>query len=201
MTTNLTGCSACLAGAFRFAQRMCPRDKAASVYDDDCLAGFSDRDLLVPANSTVTQDTSTLYQFFNPGSLAGDATLVRAAVRELLAQTAQEAAANNSKPPAPARFVTASMDASSAVPLVLYSLAQCTPDLSAGDCLACLRWIIGMVNDTASLSNGGRILVLRCNVRFESFLFYDGAPMKRITSSSSPPAPPVPAPATNTSMT
>ena len=152
----------------------------------------------MPANNTVTQDTGTLFQFFNPGSLAGDATLVGAGVRELLAQTAQEAA-NSSKQPA--RFATAVMDASSSVPQALYSLAQCTPDLSAGDCLACLRWIIGKINDTASVRNGERILVLRCNVRFETFLFYDGAPMKRITSSSSPPAPPVPAPATNTSMT
>ncbi|PAN48113.1 hypothetical protein PAHAL_9G359700 [Panicum hallii] len=195
MTSNLTGCSACVAGAFRYAQRMCPLDKAASVYDDGCLAGFSSRDLLVPANNTVTQDTGTLFQFFNPGNLAGNATLVGAGVRDLLAQTAQEAA-NNSKPPA--RFATAVMDASSSVPQALYSLAQCTPDLSAGDCLACLRWIIGMVNDTVSVRNGGRILVLRCNVRFETFLFYNGAPMKRITSSSGPPASPAPAPTTNT---
>uniref|UniRef100_K4ALZ6 Uncharacterized protein n=1 Tax=Setaria italica TaxID=4555 RepID=K4ALZ6_SETIT len=192
MTNNLTGCSDCVAGSFRYAQRMCPNDRAASVYDDGCLVGFSNRNFLVPANNNVTQDTSTLFEFWNPGSLAGNATLVSAGVRDLLAQTAQEAANNNGTP---ARFATAVMDASASATQTLYSMAQCTPDLSAGDCLSCLRWLIGMVNDTTSVRKGGRILVLRCNVRFETNMFNEGPPMKRITpSSSGPPAPPVPAP-------
>ncbi|CAN6288601.1 unnamed protein product [Urochloa humidicola] len=202
MAGNLTGCGACVAGAFRFAQRACPSDKAAAVYDDGCLVGFSDRRdiLLAPANSSsVARDNSTLFEFFNPGSLAGDAAVVGAAVRDLLNQTAQEAAAGNgSGNGTPPRFATAVMVASASVTQTLYSMAQCTPDLTAGDCLACLRWLVGMVNATAAVRNGGRILVLRCNVRFEAFMFYDGTPMKRITpSSGGTPAPPVPAPTTD----
>lgn len=64
----------------------------------------------------------------------------------------------------------------------LYSLAQCTPDLSAGDCLACLQRLIGMVNATTSVRQGGRIFVLRCNIRFETFMFFD-QPMRRIDQS------------------
>ncbi|CAN6299943.1 unnamed protein product [Urochloa humidicola] len=198
MADNLTGCGACVAGAFRYAQRVCPFDKAAAVYDDGCLVGFSDRrDLLaVPTNSSVTQDATTLFPFFNPGNLTGDPAVVGAGVRDLLNQTAQEAAAASGGSSTPARFVTAVMDASRSITQSLYSLAQCTPDLSAGDCLACLRWLVSMVNATTSVRNGGRILVLRCNVRFETFMFYDGTPMKRITPSSGTPATPVPAPTT-----
>lgn len=201
MTSNLTGCSACVAGAFRYADQTCPNDKAASIYDDACLLGFSSRaDLLViPANysnNVTQQDTSsTLYQFWNPDDLAGDATVVGAAVRDLLTQTAQEAASNGT------RFATAVMVPSSSVSKTLYSLAQCTPDLTAGDCLACLQWVVGMVNATTSVRNGGRILVLRCNVRFETFMFYQGPPMKRVTPSSGAPASPIPAaPTANKSM-
>ncbi|KAF8689278.1 hypothetical protein HU200_042071 [Digitaria exilis] len=189
MTGNLTGCSACVSGAFRYAQQGCPNAKAASVYDDACLLGFSSQ--AYSNINNVTQDASTLFEFWNSHELAGDATVVSAAVEDLLAQTAQEAADNTT------RFATAVMDASSAVSQTLYSMAQCTPDLAAGDCLACLRWVVGMVNATTSVRNGGRVLVLRCNVRFETFLFYQGSPMKRITPSSSPPAPPPPAPTTN----
>ncbi|CAN6318981.1 unnamed protein product [Urochloa humidicola] len=198
MADNLTGCGACVAGAFRYAQLVCPFDKAATVYDDACLVGFSDRRdlLLAPVNSSVALDNSTLSEFFNPGSLGGDPAVVGAGVRDLLNQTAQEAAAATGGNGTPALFATAVMDASSSITQSLYSLAQCTPDLSAGDCLACLRWLVGMVNATTSVRNGGRILVLRCNVRFEAFMFYDGTPMKRITPSSGTPAPPVPAPTT-----
>jgi hypothetical protein len=194
ITNNITGCGNCIAGSFQYAQKMCTYHKAASVYDDDCLLGFSNNNFLVPANNNVTQDNSTLFQFWN---FVGNTTVAAADVRYLLTQTAQEAATR------PTRFTTAFMDASSSANPTLYSLAQCTPDLSAGDCLACLQWIVSMVNaTTTSVQNGGRILVLRCNVRFETFLFYDGTPMKRITPSSAPPTPPIPAPTpmTNKSM-
>jgi hypothetical protein len=77
----------------------------------------------------------------------------------------------------------------------LYSLAQCTPDLSTGDCLACLQWLVGTVNATNVVRMGGRIFVLRCNVRFEAFPFYDDKSMRRIPFSSPLSMAPAPAPA------
>ncbi|XP_066374595.1 cysteine-rich receptor-like protein kinase 10 [Miscanthus floridulus] len=183
---------ACVNNSFAYAQKMCPYAKAASVYDDDCLVGFSSSNILVPANN-ITRDMSTLFQYWNPTSITGDATVVAADVNYLLTQTARVAAATS-----PRRFATAFMDASSSSIPTLYSLAQCTPDLSADDCLACLQRIVGVVNATTSVLLGGRVLVLRCNFRFENMMFYEGAPMMRITpSSSGPPASPFPAPTTN----
>jgi hypothetical protein len=195
ITGNLTGCAACVNNSFAYAQKMCPNAKAASVYDDDCLVGFSSSNILVPANN-ITRDMSTLFQYWNPTSITGDATVVAADVNDLLTQTARVAAATS-----PRRLATAFMDASSSSIPTLYSLAQCTPDLSADDCLACLQRIVGVVNATTSVRLGGRVLVLRCNFRFENMMFYEGAPMRRITpSSSGPPASPFPAPTTNKSM-
>ncbi|XP_062200411.1 cysteine-rich receptor-like protein kinase 10 [Phragmites australis] len=188
--TNVTACSACVADSFQYAQQMCPFHKGAAVYYDDCLLGFSGNNILAPSNN-ITQDNSTLFQYWNQQTIAGDPALVTADVRELLTQTAQEAAGTAR------RFATTFMDASSSAIPTLYSLAQCTPDLSAADCLACLQRIIGLVNATTSVRVGGRILLLRCNIRFEAFMFYYGQPMKRITPSSIAPAPPVPAPTTN----
>ncbi|KAJ1295818.1 hypothetical protein BS78_01G252100 [Paspalum vaginatum] len=193
ITTNLTGCSTCIAGCFQYARKMCPFDKAASIYDDNCLFGFSNKNILSQANN-ITQDMSTFFQYWNQQIIAGNATLVTAAVHGMLTQTAQVAATNK-----PRLFATTVMDASgNAMPTTLYSMAQCTPDLSAADCQACLQQIIGLVNATLSVRLGGRVLLLRCNIRYENILFYDGAPMKRITaSSSSPPAPSPLAPVTN----
>ncbi|AQK80287.1 Putative DUF26-domain receptor-like protein kinase family protein [Zea mays] len=187
-SSNLTGCAACVKNSFAYAQRTCPHAKAASVYDDDCLLGFSSSDILIPANNM-----STLFQYWNPASIpGGDASMVSADVKDLLTQTARAAASS------PRRFATAFMDASGSSIPTLYSLAQCTPDLSAGDCLACLQRLVSLLNATTSVRLGGRVLVLRCNFRFENMMFYDGAPTTRVTtpSSSGPPAPPFPAPTT-----
>ncbi|KAL6642583.1 hypothetical protein ACP70R_020764 [Stipagrostis hirtigluma subsp. patula] len=182
-------CRDCVAASFRDAQQGCPNGKTATVFYEDCLLGYSgDDDILAPASATE-EDDGTLFQTWNPANIFGDAGVVSADVHGLLNGTAQYAAA------AAARFATAFMDSTSSAIPTLYSMAQCTPDLSAGDCLACLRRIVGMVNATTSVRLGGRIYVLRCNFRFEAFMFYEGPPMQRISPASASPATPVPAPA------
>uniref|UniRef100_A0ACD5UK02 Uncharacterized protein n=1 Tax=Avena sativa TaxID=4498 RepID=A0ACD5UK02_AVESA len=173
-----TACGVCVEASFK----TCPTDVLTStVYYDDCLLGLSSHGFLKPPN--ITED-GTLYQSWKD-NIAGDADTIAAAVHELLAGTAHDAAANET------RFATTVMDFISAASGKLYSLAQCTPDLSQGDCLACLQRLIAMVNATMATSGpkGGRILVLRCNIRFEGFSFYDSEPMRQINLSSVAPAP------------
>jgi len=75
----------------------------------------------------------------------------------------------------------------------MYSLVQCTPDLSAGDCQACLRRLLGTVNSTMALRMGAQIYVIRCYFRYETYVFYDSQSMLHV-GPSSPPAPaPIPA--------
>ncbi|TVU23979.1 hypothetical protein EJB05_26371, partial [Eragrostis curvula] len=179
---NRTGCSACVAGAFRYARQSCPGGKAAAVYDDDCLLGFSDGSGILATSNY--QDRSYMFQSWHQQSIPGrDPAEVGAGVRDMLNQTARLAAARAG------RFVTAFMDCSGggAVRTTLYSLAQCTPDMSAADCLACLQGLIGMLSATTSVLQGGRVLILRCNLRYDSMRFFndDNASMVRITPSSS----------------
>uniref|UniRef100_M8ARJ6 Cysteine-rich receptor-like protein kinase 10 n=1 Tax=Aegilops tauschii TaxID=37682 RepID=M8ARJ6_AEGTA len=185
---NDTACADCVAASFQGAQQTCPNDEAATVYYDyddvnnqrpGCVLGFSgDSDFLSPAAGLT--ENGTLFEAWNPGNISADATITAADVHKLLTVTAQDSAADTAR-----RYSTAVMDA---VP-TLYSLAQCTPDLSAGDCLVCLQRLIGMVNATTSVRQGGRIFVLRCNIRFETFMFFD-QPMRRINPSSITQAPP-----------
>ncbi|GJN12389.1 hypothetical protein PR202_ga30662 [Eleusine coracana subsp. coracana] len=188
ITTNLTACSACVANAFNYSQQACSFARGAAVYDDDCLLRFSGADFLAgPPNVT---ENATLFEFWNDVTIPGDASLVGSDVRDMLTQTAQFAAADERR-----RFAAAFMDATATT---LYSMAQCTPDLSAEDCRECLRRIMGgTVNATTSTRLGGRVLVTRCNFRFEANRFFsDDQSMQRITPSSAiSPATPVPAPA------
>ena len=196
---NDTACADCVAASFQHAQQTCPNDEAATVYYDydetnalkpGCLLGFSgDRGFLSTASGTT--GNGTFFQYFNTVNIAGNAGVVAAAVRQLLSQTARDAAA------AARRFATGFMDGGTTT--TLYALAQCTPDLSAGDCVACLQRLVGSINATNSVRLGGRIFRLRCNVRFEAFMFFDDKNIRPILSPSSLAQAPAPAPA-NKSM-
>ncbi|KAM0837739.1 hypothetical protein ACQ4PT_061437 [Festuca glaucescens] len=184
---NTTACKDCIAASFQEAQQACPYSKGAQL---SCLLGFSGDDgSLGPAASGIT-DNSTLFQSWNQEIVTGDAGVVADGVHALLNGTATYAATTQS------RFATVVMDSVNSPIPALYSLAQCTPDLSAGDCLACLQHLVGMVNATTSVLKGGRILVLRCNIRFELFQFYNGLPLQRMSPLSIAPASPVRAPST-----
>jgi hypothetical protein len=197
-TINTTACKNCVASSFKYAQKMCPdRKTGATVYYDydevsalqpGCILGFSgDGGFLSPASSTT--GNVTFFQYWNTVNITGNARVVAAAVRELLAATARDAAAT-------ARgFATAFMDSIGGGSPTLYSLAQCTPDLSAGDCLSCLQRLVGTVNATNVVRMGGRIFVLRCNIRFEAFSFYEDKSTRRIPFSSPSSMAPAPAPA------
>jgi hypothetical protein len=69
ITSNLTrqavtGFAACVNNSFGYVQKMCPYAKAASVYDDDCLLGFSNSNILVPANNITRDDDDAVYLFW-----------------------------------------------------------------------------------------------------------------------------------------
>ncbi|KAM3346252.1 hypothetical protein ACQJBY_020681 [Aegilops geniculata] len=188
-TTNLTACRECLNSALNYALKMCPNSRTATVYFDydevnalrpGCLLGFSDDgSFLSPASGTT--GNGTFFQYFNKvASIPGNTGVVADAVRELLRQTAQDAATTAR------RFATAFMDSiGRGTTTTLYSLVQCTPDLSTAYCLACLEQLLGTVTTTNSLRLGGRIFLLRCNVRFDAFMFFDDKNIQRIPSPSS----------------
>jgi len=55
----------------------------------------------------------------------------------------------------------------------LYSLGQCTRDLSSHDCTSCLNDVIVTAIPWSNLGSvGGRIIYPSCNLRFELFQFY-----------------------------
>ena len=55
---------------------------------------------------------------------------------------------------------------------MLYTLVQCTPDLSGSDCNWCLQIAIANLPGCCGGKQGGRVLSPSCNVRFEVYPFY-----------------------------
>lgn len=57
----------------------------------------------------------------------------------------------------------------------LYALVQCTKDLSAGDCNACLNKATADILSCCYFSRGARLLSRSCYLRYELYAFYNGA--------------------------
>ncbi|XVE51383.1 hypothetical protein DITRI_Ditri02bG0035700 [Diplodiscus trichospermus] len=67
----------------------------------------------------------------------------------------------------------------------IYAVAQCTPDLSPGDCNDCLKNAKDSLSECCSGKLGARFLTPRCNIRYDNNKFH--GPLDAI-----PPAPPAP---------
>ncbi|KAM4114002.1 hypothetical protein ACJW30_04G037600 [Castanea mollissima] len=71
----------------------------------------------------------------------------------------------------------------------LYSVVQCTPDLSVQDCSDCLAGAMGEIPNCCDGKQGGRVIKPSCNFRFEVSLFYDPTADNTSSPSLSPPPP------------
>ncbi|CAN6288599.1 unnamed protein product [Urochloa humidicola] len=185
---NDTACGECVAATFAkiFNWTLSPGQEcftAVSYFGGPCILVYNTDDFL---NATAAANGGDApFELWNDKNITGgDASLIVGLKQELLERTVETAAGA-----APRRFATGVADSGTTFPPV-YSLAQCTPDMSAGDCLACLRRLLGMVNSTMALRMGAQIHVIRCYFRYETYLFYDSQPMLRLgPSSAQAPAP------------
>jgi hypothetical protein len=84
----------------------------------------------------------------------------------------------------------------------IYGVVQCTPDQAAAACRACLEALRVDMPKVFAGRIGGRFDAVWCNLRYETFLFYDGDPTVRLAASSSPgsSSSPLPSPSPSPSL-
>ncbi|OAY63346.1 Cysteine-rich receptor-like protein kinase 25 [Ananas comosus] len=181
---NATHCRACLDGASNDTQQLCPYDKAAVIWYDFCLLRYSKKNLtsdffdnsqqvFMWNTQNITGErfpgytrNKTIYDFFNQ------------VVNTLMSDVANWAASNsNSGKP----FATGELTITNAFPTI-YGLVQCAPDMSGPECRQCLQGLIGEMLNWFDGRQGGRILGVWCNLRYEVYPFYDGNPTIRLSS-------------------
>ncbi|GJM95406.1 hypothetical protein PR202_ga12139 [Eleusine coracana subsp. coracana] len=182
-TNDTSACSSCVTNAFRNARRLCALNKGATLYADACILRYADWDFLT--NTTSDDDNSQPYVASSHRNVsAAKAAAFDAASARLINATAELAAADPVK-----RFGTGEESFDETYYPVIYSLAQCTPDMSAADCRACLGDMIRAVTPKYFAGKeGGRAFGVRCNFRFQTFPFFHGNPMLQILQA--PPMPP-----------
>lgn len=166
---NASACKDCVTTGFQDAQQLCAFSKEATVYYDSCLLSFSDGNFL-----STTTNGGNVALLMNTQNFTESEDSIRLLLFTLLNDTA-ESAVNSSR-----RFTTARMDISS-LP-TMYCAVQCTPDLTADECAACLQDFPQLTLQYLDGRRGGRVLGVRCNMRYEIYSFYQGDPTLRIIS-------------------
>ncbi|KAF3320604.1 cysteine-rich receptor-like protein kinase 10 [Carex littledalei] len=169
---NLTACSSCLNQATQDIQNLCSYYKEAIIYYDSCFLRYSNQNFLSSPDYT-SNNPEILGSSQNVGV---SVTRFDNLVDYLMNSTADYASFNDSK-----RFGTSQMNTTDSFP-VIRGLVQCTPDTSGSNCRLCLQYQIGLMPQFFSGKQGGRILNVWCNLRYEIYQFYSGAALLTLTA-------------------
>ncbi|XP_006658654.2 cysteine-rich receptor-like protein kinase 10 [Oryza brachyantha] len=175
--SNSSACEACVATAFQDAQQLCAYDKEVSIAYNLCYLRFSD------ANFLSSTDNSGLIDLYNEGNITGDVGRYNRAITRLINATAVEAEVS------PRLFARGEVPFDDPQYPKIYSMAQCSPDLTRAQCGRCLDNLIGRWWQTFQANTvGTRSIGTRCNMRAELYSFASG--MVLLPPDAAGPAPP-----------
>jgi hypothetical protein len=157
-------CVDCLAEGFVQAASRCPSSVDATMYYDQCQLRFSDQDFLAGAGAGAANMPESAASNMNKVS-TGNAAAFDSLVTRLV-DAVSDAASNRSTRYATgqAGFPPENMN--------VYALVQCTQDLTTGQCRECLTDLIDQMPRLFAGKVGGRILGVRCHIRYEKDVFF-----------------------------
>ncbi|KAI4295834.1 hypothetical protein L6164_035835 [Bauhinia variegata] len=167
---SMESCQSCIATARQDIVKLCPQAEEAVIWEDECQLRYSNRNFFGKVNVTGNIGKDNIQNISAPEKL-------QSAVNDVLYNITEMAAFNSS----------ANMYATTEAPFedkTIYALVQCTGDLSAADCSACLKSAIKDIPGCCYASIGARILSRSCYLRYEFYPFYEGATGPTDTSSS-----------------
>ncbi|CAH8337779.1 unnamed protein product [Eruca vesicaria subsp. sativa] len=155
-------CHSCLATALSGLRKKCPRNKAGTIWYDQCTLDIS---------TYSAGDTRILYDNYlcmeNPKDLSGDKEMFdkkkTAFTKELLSEVSK--LGYDSKGPLYATGDTMIGTKK------LYGMMQCTDELYENGCYVCLQWLTLYHPFCGDGKQGVRYLGRSCNARFELYPF------------------------------
>ncbi|KAF8030083.1 hypothetical protein BT93_E2492 [Corymbia citriodora subsp. variegata] len=147
-------CRACLNASASDIRGLCPLQKEAVLYSENCTVRYSNASIF----GTVTTDPS--YQLFNVNNVTNPDTY-NAALRLLLDDLRSKAAAGGSLRKYATGNTSADFDK-------IYAMVQCTPDLTAQQCSDCLLTVVPRLGTCCAGKLGVRIMAPSCQFRYET---------------------------------
>nr|POE70704.1 cysteine-rich receptor-like protein kinase 25 [Quercus suber] len=164
-----TACKDCISVATKDIQKRCPLDKVVLIWYDECTLRYS--------NETFLNNLVPYVNFFTTNQSVVELDQFNGLLASTMKSLAQRAANSQSNK----KFATAVDKFTSS--LTLYSLVQCTPELSVSECLTCLDSAIASLPTCCNGKQGGKVLLPSSNVRYELYPFFN-------STASSPALPP-----------
>ncbi|KAK3024963.1 hypothetical protein RJ639_042770 [Escallonia herrerae] len=169
-------CRRCVDDSTRRLRQLCPYQKEAIGFYDDCMVRYSNRSIF------GIMETAPSGYLLNVDS-APHVVQFKKALISLLEKLQGEAATGGGSTRMFATGKTVGPDN-----LTIYGLVQCTPDISGPQCSSCLGTAIGVYPSCCGGKIGGRVLSPSCYFRYEIGAFYN-----ETLAASPPPAAPPPA--------
>ncbi|GJY13877.1 cysteine-rich receptor-like protein kinase 15 [Tanacetum coccineum] len=184
-------CRRCINDAIAQLRQICPNQKGAIGWYDNCMLKYS--------NATIlgVLDTSVGWYLANGGNTS-NVVQFNEGIDRLLDQLRNDASRGGSL----RKYAINSTSGPGFT--TLYGLMQCTPDLSEIDCYNCLDLAIRNIPSCCDSKRGARFYYSSCNMRYEEYRFYNDTVTLELPSPPPPPtqlSPPPPSPSGKSSNT
>ncbi|CAJ1952563.1 unnamed protein product [Sphenostylis stenocarpa] len=174
-------CQQCVLNATHRISSECNSFQEAIIWYNHCMLRYSYRHFFSQVEKSPTIQILNLIMN-NSHSDVREQDSFTYTLTKTLSDLTELAQHNNS------RYVTKSSKVSDIDSQVVYTLAQCTQDLSRNDCFVCLEDMTkNMPWSRLGSTRQGRILYPSCNLRYDSFQFYIHDYQWPRSGNSSPP--------------
>ncbi|XP_059438375.1 cysteine-rich receptor-like protein kinase 10 [Corylus avellana] len=173
-------CRDCVSGATEDVVERCPKAKDAVAWYEYCMLRYAKQYFF---SSMVTDPGIYMWNTVNVSEPSRFDQLVRTTMNDLASGISNVGAGAKKFGTKEANFTALQ---------TLYTLAQCTLDISRSDCNSCLQRAIASLPGCCGGKQGGRILFPSCNVRFEVYPFYQSLNTSAPTPSTPALVPPPP---------
>ncbi|XP_065622601.1 cysteine-rich receptor-like protein kinase 25 [Quercus suber] len=171
-------CRECVATVAKSLAVVCSRKLVALIWYDECMIRYSNESFFSTKNVlpgfalSNIQNITELHRFDQ---------LVNTMMIDLESQASEVPAGSK-------KFKTKEANLSELK--MIYSLVQCTPDLSTTDCNTCLQEAIGTLPVCCNGKQGANVLMPSCYVRYEVYPFYNIIDTAPSPATGLPPLPP-----------
>ncbi|XP_060671710.1 cysteine-rich receptor-like protein kinase 10 isoform X2 [Ziziphus jujuba] len=167
-------CRRCLTNSTNLLTKLCPNQKEAIGWYDQCMLRYSNRSIY------GIKETDPAFFIWNTQNASSDVDAFQRDVQSLFEDLSSRAVAGGSL----RKFAAGSRIAANNFQTI-YGIAQCTPDLSDVDCNDCLNTGVNGLTQYCKGSRAATLFMPICRVAYDLQLFYDAAAV-------SPPPPPTP---------
>ncbi|KAJ9690111.1 hypothetical protein PVL29_012654 [Vitis rotundifolia] len=170
-----TACRSCINDSRIQLTQLCPNQKEAIGWYDNCMLRYSN-------DSIFGTEQSSPYLYMRNSKNASNVEDFNQVLGNLMASLRSKAASGDWR----RKFATGEANVTSFQSI--YGLMQCTPDLSELSCSNCLEGATNEIPTCCDSRKGGRVVKPSCNLRYETYRFYD------FTAANAPPPPATPPP-------